>query len=65
MGGSASSDGDRLSHGSADSSSEANGEDHTLFTRSLIIGDAADNHCSGGRLQAGDTGPSPYMYSFP
>uniref|UniRef100_A0A674EK93 DENN domain containing 4C n=1 Tax=Salmo trutta TaxID=8032 RepID=A0A674EK93_SALTR len=44
------SDGDRLSHGSADSSSEANGEDHTLFTRSLIIGDAADNHCSGGRL---------------
>uniref|UniRef100_A0A674EJ28 DENN domain containing 4C n=1 Tax=Salmo trutta TaxID=8032 RepID=A0A674EJ28_SALTR len=48
MGGSASSDGDRLSHGSADSSSEANGEDHTLFTRSLIIGDAADNHCSGG-----------------
>uniref|UniRef100_A0A674EKN5 DENN domain containing 4C n=1 Tax=Salmo trutta TaxID=8032 RepID=A0A674EKN5_SALTR len=42
------SDGDRLSHGSADSSSEANGEDHTLFTRSLIIGDAADNHCSGG-----------------
>uniref|UniRef100_A0A8C7NLE9 UDENN domain-containing protein n=1 Tax=Oncorhynchus mykiss TaxID=8022 RepID=A0A8C7NLE9_ONCMY len=32
-GGLASSDGDRLSHGSADSSSEANGEDHTLFAR--------------------------------
>uniref|UniRef100_A0A4W5NRE8 DENN domain containing 4C n=1 Tax=Hucho hucho TaxID=62062 RepID=A0A4W5NRE8_9TELE len=42
------SDGDRLSHWSADSSSEANGEDHTLFARSLIIGDAADNHCSRG-----------------
>uniref|UniRef100_A0A8C7HTV1 DENN domain-containing protein 4C n=1 Tax=Oncorhynchus kisutch TaxID=8019 RepID=A0A8C7HTV1_ONCKI len=42
------SDGDRLSHGSADSSSEANGEDHTLFARSLIIADTADNHCSGG-----------------
>uniref|UniRef100_A0A8K9Y0E3 UDENN domain-containing protein n=1 Tax=Oncorhynchus mykiss TaxID=8022 RepID=A0A8K9Y0E3_ONCMY len=50
-GGLASSDGDRLSHGSADSSSEANGEDHTLFARSLIIADTADNHCSGGRLQ--------------
>uniref|UniRef100_A0A8C7NLF6 UDENN domain-containing protein n=1 Tax=Oncorhynchus mykiss TaxID=8022 RepID=A0A8C7NLF6_ONCMY len=49
-GGLASSDGDRLSHGSADSSSEANGEDHTLFARSLIIADTADNHCSGGRL---------------
>ncbi|XP_020359877.1 DENN domain-containing protein 4C isoform X2 [Oncorhynchus kisutch] len=47
-GGLASSDGDRLSHGSADSSSEANGEDHTLFARSLIIADTADNHCSGG-----------------
>uniref|UniRef100_A0A8C7MLS1 DENN domain-containing protein 4C n=1 Tax=Oncorhynchus kisutch TaxID=8019 RepID=A0A8C7MLS1_ONCKI len=46
-GGLASSDGDRLSHGSADSSSEANGEDHTLFARSLII--------------PGDTGPSPYI----
>uniref|UniRef100_A0A8C8BW30 DENN/MADD domain containing 4C n=1 Tax=Oncorhynchus tshawytscha TaxID=74940 RepID=A0A8C8BW30_ONCTS len=42
------SNGDQLSHGSADSSSEANGEDHTLFARSLIIADTADNHCSGG-----------------
>uniref|UniRef100_A0A8C8BW75 DENN/MADD domain containing 4C n=1 Tax=Oncorhynchus tshawytscha TaxID=74940 RepID=A0A8C8BW75_ONCTS len=47
-GGLASSNGDQLSHGSADSSSEANGEDHTLFARSLIIADTADNHCSGG-----------------
>uniref|UniRef100_A0A8C7SE44 UDENN domain-containing protein n=1 Tax=Oncorhynchus mykiss TaxID=8022 RepID=A0A8C7SE44_ONCMY len=38
--------GDLLSHGSADHSSEVNGEDHTLFARSLIIGDATDNHCS-------------------
>uniref|UniRef100_A0AAZ3SUB8 DENN domain-containing protein 4C n=1 Tax=Oncorhynchus tshawytscha TaxID=74940 RepID=A0AAZ3SUB8_ONCTS len=43
-GGLASSNGDQLSHGSADSSSEANGEDHTLFARSLIIADTADNH---------------------
>uniref|UniRef100_A0A8C7DP28 DENN domain containing 4C n=1 Tax=Oncorhynchus kisutch TaxID=8019 RepID=A0A8C7DP28_ONCKI len=40
--------GDLLSHGSADHSSEVNGEDHTLFARSLIIGDATDNHCSTG-----------------
>uniref|UniRef100_A0A674C0Q2 DENN/MADD domain containing 4C n=1 Tax=Salmo trutta TaxID=8032 RepID=A0A674C0Q2_SALTR len=40
--------GDRMSHGSADHSSEVNGEDHTLFARSLIIGDATDNHCSTG-----------------
>uniref|UniRef100_A0A4W5PKM4 DENN domain containing 4C n=1 Tax=Hucho hucho TaxID=62062 RepID=A0A4W5PKM4_9TELE len=40
--------GERLSHGSADHSSEVNGEDHTLFARSLIIGEATDNHCSTG-----------------
>ncbi|KAJ8008216.1 hypothetical protein DPEC_G00102500 [Dallia pectoralis] len=48
VGGSASSDGDRLSHGSADSSSEVNGDEHTLFARNLIIGDAGDAHCSRG-----------------
>ncbi|XP_041738425.2 DENN domain-containing protein 4C isoform X2 [Coregonus clupeaformis] len=40
--------GDRLSHGSADPSSEVNGDDHILFARSLIIGDATDNHYSTG-----------------
>ncbi|KAL0970341.1 hypothetical protein UPYG_G00240660 [Umbra pygmaea] len=43
-------DGDRLSHGSADSSGEVNGDEHTLFARNLIIGDAADNHRSRGGL---------------
>uniref|UniRef100_UPI003AAF386A DENN domain-containing protein 4C isoform X3 n=1 Tax=Centroberyx gerrardi TaxID=166262 RepID=UPI003AAF386A len=47
-GGSAVSDGDRLSHGSADSSSEVNGEEHTLFARSLVMGDSTNNHCSTG-----------------
>ncbi|XP_037613819.1 DENN domain-containing protein 4C isoform X1 [Sebastes umbrosus] len=39
IGGSAVTDGDRLSHGSADSSSEVNGG----------MEDTADNHCSAGR----------------
>ncbi|XP_035283449.1 DENN domain-containing protein 4C [Anguilla anguilla] len=47
-GGAASSDGDRISHGSADSSNEANSEEHTLFARSLIVGEASDNHCGTG-----------------
>uniref|UniRef100_A0A667Z4Q7 DENN domain containing 4C n=1 Tax=Myripristis murdjan TaxID=586833 RepID=A0A667Z4Q7_9TELE len=42
------SDADRLSHGSADSSSEVNGEEHTLFARSLVIADSKDSHCSTG-----------------
>ncbi|XP_056156609.1 DENN domain-containing protein 4C [Lampris incognitus] len=41
-------DGDRLSHGSADSSSEANGEEHTLFARNLVMADSTDNHYSTG-----------------
>ncbi|KAM3857669.1 DENN domain-containing protein 4C [Diretmus argenteus] len=45
---SAVSNGDRLSHGSADSSSEVNGEEHTLFARNLIVGDSTGNHCSTG-----------------
>ncbi|XP_028973842.2 DENN domain-containing protein 4C isoform X2 [Esox lucius] len=53
VGGSVSSDGDRLSHGSADSSSEVNGDEHTLFARSLIIGDPVENHCSRGEDAAG------------
>uniref|UniRef100_A0A8C8K5G8 DENN/MADD domain containing 4C n=1 Tax=Oncorhynchus tshawytscha TaxID=74940 RepID=A0A8C8K5G8_ONCTS len=49
---------DLLSHGSADHSSEVNGEDHTLFARSLIIGDATDNHCSTGGDIAGSVDSS-------
>ncbi|KAI4900140.1 hypothetical protein NFI96_023868, partial [Prochilodus magdalenae] len=41
-------DGDRLSHCSADSSSEANGDEHTLFSRRLIVEDANGSHCSTG-----------------
>ncbi|XP_033465563.2 DENN domain-containing protein 4C isoform X1 [Epinephelus lanceolatus] len=43
------SDADRLSHGSADSSSEVNGEEHNLFAHSHGMEDTADNHCSTGR----------------
>ncbi|XP_031441222.1 DENN domain-containing protein 4C [Clupea harengus] len=39
---------DRLSHGSADSSSEPNGNEHTLFSRGLLVGDATGSHCSTG-----------------
>ncbi|KAL2078974.1 hypothetical protein ACEWY4_024718 [Coilia grayii] len=39
---------DRLSHGSADSASEPNGDEHTLFTRGLLGGDARDSHSSTG-----------------
>nr|XP_020444523.1 DENN domain-containing protein 4C isoform X2 [Monopterus albus] len=45
-GGSAVTDTDHLSHGSADSSSEVNGEEHNLFAHSHSMGDATDNHCS-------------------
>ncbi|XP_068569583.1 DENN domain-containing protein 4C isoform X2 [Cebidichthys violaceus] len=47
--GSAVTDADRLSHGSADSSSEVNGEEHNLFVHSHGMEDTADNHCSTGR----------------
>ncbi|KAJ8385254.1 hypothetical protein AAFF_G00191310 [Aldrovandia affinis] len=54
VGGAAGSDGDRISHGSADSSNEANSEEHTLFARSLIVGDATNNHCgTGGQSDQG------------
>ncbi|KAI5609538.1 DENN domain-containing protein 4C isoform X2 [Silurus asotus] len=44
----ADADGDRLSHCSADSSSEANGEEHTLFSRGLIVADKNGSQCSTG-----------------
>ncbi|XP_026176293.1 DENN domain-containing protein 4C isoform X2 [Mastacembelus armatus] len=48
-GGSAVSDTDRLSHGSAESSSEVNGEEHNLYAHSHSMEDKTDNHCSTGR----------------
>lgn len=42
-------DGDRISHCSADSSVEANGEEHTLFSHSLIVGDKNGSQCSTGK----------------
>lgn len=48
-GGSAVPDADRLSHGSADSSSEVNGEEHNLFAHSHSMEDTTDNHCNAGR----------------
>lgn len=41
-------EGDRLSHCSADSASEANGEEHALFPRRLIVEDTNGSHCSTG-----------------
>ncbi|TSK82191.1 DENN domain-containing protein 4C [Bagarius yarrelli] len=41
-------DGDRLSHCSGDSSSEANGEEHTLFSHRLIVGDKNGSQFSTG-----------------
>uniref|UniRef100_A0AAQ6ABI8 UDENN domain-containing protein n=1 Tax=Amphiprion ocellaris TaxID=80972 RepID=A0AAQ6ABI8_AMPOC len=49
VGGSAVTDSDRLSHGSADSSSEVNGEEHDVFAPSHDMGDTADSRCSTGR----------------
>ncbi|XP_008294573.1 DENN domain-containing protein 4C isoform X2 [Stegastes partitus] len=49
VGGSAVTDSDRLSHGSADSSSEVNGEENDVFAQSHDKGDAAGSHCSTGR----------------
>ncbi|XP_029310522.1 LOW QUALITY PROTEIN: DENN domain-containing protein 4C [Cottoperca gobio] len=48
-GGSAVTDADRLSHGSADSSSEVNGEEHNLFAHSHGMEDTAETHRSTGR----------------
>ncbi|TDG99800.1 hypothetical protein EPR50_G00198010 [Perca flavescens] len=48
-GGSAVTDSDRLSHGSADSSSEVNGDEHNLFAHSTGTEDTTDNSCSTGR----------------
>uniref|UniRef100_A0A671YX96 DENN domain containing 4C n=1 Tax=Sparus aurata TaxID=8175 RepID=A0A671YX96_SPAAU len=47
-GGSALTDADRLSHGSADSSNEVNGEEHNVFAHSHSMEDTSDNHCSTG-----------------
>ncbi|KAM6894658.1 DENN domain-containing protein 4C isoform 2-T2 [Lycodopsis pacificus] len=49
IGGSAVTDADRLSHGSADSTGEVNGEEHDLFVHSHGMEDTVDNHCSTGR----------------
>ncbi|KAM6468267.1 DENN domain-containing protein 4C isoform 2-T3 [Liasis olivaceus] len=42
------SDGDTVSHGSVDSSNDANSGEHTLFVRDLVRLDSIDNHCSTG-----------------
>ncbi|XP_020822957.1 DENN domain-containing protein 4C isoform X2 [Phascolarctos cinereus] len=42
------SDGDTVSHGSVDSSNDANNGEHTLFVRDLIRLDSIDNHSSTG-----------------
>ncbi|XP_072232803.1 DENN domain-containing protein 4C isoform X1 [Leuresthes tenuis] len=47
--GSAVTDVDSLSHESADSSSEVNGEERNLFAPTHNMGDTADSHCSTGR----------------
>lgn len=46
---SAVTDADCLSHGSADSSSEVNGEENSVFAPSRDMEDVADNHCSAER----------------
>lgn len=48
IGGSKTADADRLSHGSADSSNEVNGEEHNLFAHGHGMEDTTDNHCSTG-----------------
>ncbi|XP_019410346.1 PREDICTED: DENN domain-containing protein 4C isoform X4 [Crocodylus porosus] len=44
------SDGDTVSHGSVDSSNDANSGEHTLFVRNLVRLDSIDNHCSTGEI---------------
>ncbi|XP_036372451.1 DENN domain-containing protein 4C-like [Megalops cyprinoides] len=51
VGGAAGSDGDRISHGSGDSSNDVSGEEHTLFARSLVVGDGHGGH--GGQSDQG------------
>lgn len=50
---------DQMSRGSEDSSSDANSEDHTLFTRNLVVGDTADPHCPTGN------GPGDDLHNIP
>lgn len=42
------SDGDTVSHGSVDSSNDANSGEHAVFVRDLIRLDSTDNHFSTG-----------------
>jgi len=42
------SDGDMVSHGSVDSSNDANSGEHTLFVSDLVRLDSIDNHSSTG-----------------
>uniref|UniRef100_A0A8C9SBG8 DENN/MADD domain containing 4C n=1 Tax=Scleropages formosus TaxID=113540 RepID=A0A8C9SBG8_SCLFO len=52
------SDGDHISHGSADSSSDVNGDDHALFAHHLVVGESSDLCCSAGEPHtAGEAGP--------
>ncbi|XP_059580661.1 DENN domain-containing protein 4C isoform X6 [Alligator mississippiensis] len=44
------SDGDTVSHGSVDSSNDANNGEHTLFVRDLVRLDSIDNHSSTGEI---------------
>uniref|UniRef100_A0A673APB0 DENN/MADD domain containing 4C n=1 Tax=Sphaeramia orbicularis TaxID=375764 RepID=A0A673APB0_9TELE len=52
---SAVTDADRLSHGSADSSNEVNGEDN-VFAHSHSMEDTSDNHCNTGNNDSGGFG---------
>ncbi|AWP19968.1 putative DENN domain-containing protein 4C-like [Scophthalmus maximus] len=63
IGGSAVNDTDRLSHGSADSSNEVNGEYHNLFALGDGMEDATDNHCSTGRQS--DQGSKDELHQEP
>ncbi|NWS10392.1 DEN4C protein, partial [Pachyramphus minor] len=47
------SDGDMVSHGSVDSSNDANSGEHTLFVSDLVRLDSIDNHSSTGRSDQG------------
>uniref|UniRef100_A0A8D3E7F1 DENN domain-containing protein 4C n=1 Tax=Scophthalmus maximus TaxID=52904 RepID=A0A8D3E7F1_SCOMX len=64
-GGSAVNDADRLSHGSADSSNEVNGEDHNLFPPADGMEDATDNHCSTGRQSDQGYGSKDELHQEP
>uniref|UniRef100_A0A8D3BBM9 DENN domain-containing protein 4C n=1 Tax=Scophthalmus maximus TaxID=52904 RepID=A0A8D3BBM9_SCOMX len=65
IGGSAVNDADRLSHGSADSSNEVNGEDHNLFPPADGMEDATDNHCSTGRQSDQGYGSKDELHQEP